>query len=254
MRVKADRLMTILIPFLFVLGIVLFFVLLPAELVNLSSFIAYTASLSTIIMVLVFVFTTSLQLRSMQQQLDEMKFSRNVEVQPLVYPTGVNLEMELPNYYVLPEHNFKKIRLISRIFVSLKVTNVGNGPAVEIDVIPKLVQLKYRFGSSFPDDIGEELLDSLGSRIECISLKEGSTKEITFAFFDEKLKFANSILKESFAYLTCIITFKNAVGMTFKEFMAFGIYGTAPEEKNQFKLCLKLANTADIDFNERTKE
>jgi hypothetical protein len=192
----------------------------------------------------------------MQRQLDEMQYSRNVQVQPLIYPKNVSIEVYLPNYYVLPEFKFKKMELLTRIFVTLEVANIGSGPAVEVEFIPKLVGLKTdsSFGWKFPDAAGDNLVDSLGGRIECISLQEGRSQEILFSFFDSKNRLAQAMVDKKFAYLVLQIVFKNAVGGTFKELAAFDIYGNSEKEIENLKQCLKLAKTAEIDFADRVKE
>ena len=55
---KKDIIIILSIPIAFAVGIVAFFILFPLESLNLQIFIDYMASLSTVIMVLVYIITT----------------------------------------------------------------------------------------------------------------------------------------------------------------------------------------------------
>ncbi|MFC1507583.1 hypothetical protein ACFLQ6_11050, partial [Thermoproteota archaeon] len=104
---KTESLMIYSIPSIFILGIIAFFVLIPSGSITVNIFISYVASLSTVIMVLVYIFTTSRQLGVMRHQLDEIQYSRNVQVQPLIDIKDVTINLEAPRYYASPENEFK---------------------------------------------------------------------------------------------------------------------------------------------------
>lgn len=128
MEMKRDWLMVISIPIIFVAGMVSFFVLLPPELITLVNFVAYVSSLSTIVMVLVYVFTTSLQLRAMQSQLNEMQYSRDAQVQPLLYFDKLKMSVKAPRFCLDPET--KKAGFVDRVDFDFSVSNIGNGCAL----------------------------------------------------------------------------------------------------------------------------
>jgi len=247
--------MVLAIPTIFAVGIALFFVLLPLESISITNFVAYASGWSTVVMVLVYVFTTSRQLGIMQQQLKEMYYSRRVQVQPLIYPDKPKVTPESPHYYLGPETVFKKMRFMCRVFVDFKVNNLGNGPAVEIDFMPKLVSKIWDPTLIRPRGKVTELVDGLGQRMECISLREGDNKEIGFIFFDEELKFVNSLLDNFFAYVSCEIVFKNVLGMVFRETFDFRVALKDPaKEEEKLSMYLKTAKTAEIDFGKKIRE
>jgi hypothetical protein len=234
-------------------GIIAFFVLLPPELITVINFVSYASSLSTIIMVLVYLFTTSRQLNIMRNQLDEMQFSRNVEVQPLPYPEEAKANLELPRYYTSPATRFEKMALLCRIHFNFKATNIGNGPAVAVDFIPKLVACASPWGFTRQKET-ITLVETVGRRVECISLREGDSKETSFMFLDREHRIVEAILERRDVALSCIVTYKNALGMAFKEEISFWIDVPWEKEMETTKLCLKTAKTAEIDFAEQIRE
>ena len=171
--------MVVSIPVIFAVGVIAFFLGLPPELLTITNFIAYASSLSTVIMVLVYLFTNSQQLRIMETQLKEMEMSRNSQIQPLPYLEKPKAEMQVSRYYIGPSTKFKRMRLCCRFFFEFSVNNIGNGPAVAVDFIPKL----YPELPSNDYHYYDSLVDSLGRRIECISLREGDSKKSVISFF-----------------------------------------------------------------------
>ena len=134
-----NKILTFSIPVLFVLGLLAFFVLVPAELQELTSLIGYMSSLSTVIMVLVYLLTTSQQLDAMNKQLNEMRYSRNVQYQPLLSLEDIIPDMQAPQYYTRPEVAFLRMEFKCRLFLRSKVINIGNGPAISILFAPKII-------------------------------------------------------------------------------------------------------------------
>ena len=206
-----------LIPVIFIGGISLFFLLLPSEAISITNFVAYAASWSTVVMVLIYVFTNSRQLKIMQRQISEMNLTRNVQFQPLVYPKEPKVECETPQYFGDPATEFKKMEFCCRIYVTFKVANLGNGPAVELDFLPKIITKTWdRTGSKPKEQIKELKVEGLGPRIECISLGEGDSKDVNFLLFDSKAEFFEALLNSG-TYIFFDVIFKNVLGMTFKE-------------------------------------
>jgi hypothetical protein len=249
MSTKKEWLMAAIIPIIFAVGIGAFFGLFPPGSINLSNFIGYMASLSTVIMVLVYIFTTSRQLSAMRGQLTEMQYSRNVQVQPLLFLEKAKSNFELPRYYIGPKTKFKKMELLCRIHFINIVSNIGNGPAVAVDFIPKL-----RLGLRGAMDTATTLIETFGERIECISLKEGDSVEPHFMFQDEKHQVAEALLRHYQVVLNLVVVYKNALGMAFKQQIAFWINIPPTKELETLELCLKSIRTADIDFAEQVKK
>lgn len=248
MSTKKEWLIAAIIPIIFAVGIVAFFGLFPPGSINLSNFIGYMSSLSTVIMVLVYIFTTSRQLSAMRGQLTEMQYSRNVQVQPLLSLEKAKADFELPRYYMGPKTKFKKMELLCRIHFSNIVSNIGNGPAVAVDFIPKL-----KLGRRGAMDTATTLLETWGKRIECISLKEGDFVETHFMFQDEK-RVAEALLKYFQVILNLVVVYKNALGMAFKQQIAFWINISQTKERETLELCLKSTRTADTDFAKQVKK
>ena len=243
-----EWLLAVAVLIILVFGIVAFFVLLPPELMTVANFIGYASSLSTIIMVLVYLFTTSRQLNIMRNQLNEMQFSRNVEVQPLPYLEKERVTLELPRYYTSPATEFKRMTILCRFFFDFTVTNIGNGPAIAVDFIPKL------YGVVSAGKKEDTLVESIGKRVECISLREGDSRKIGLMFLDAGHKTVETLLKKYRVALACTITYKNALDMAFKEEMGFWISIPSEKEVKTIKSCLKTVKTAEIDFAEQVKE
>lgn len=236
---KRNSFIALLIPVLFAVGIGAYFAFLPQELMNLNNFIGYMSSLSTIILVLVYLFTTSQQLNAMGNQLNEMQYTRNVQIQPLLSLNALKTRFELPRYYVGPTTDFRKMELLSRIFFSAKVQNIGNGPAVAIDVIPKLVSQE------------DTLVETIGERIECLSLREGDSESISIMFLDDKTKTIETLLEKLRINISMVILYKNALNMTFKQEITFVLWGNDERIKEQLKQSLKTAKIAEIDYAEQ---
>jgi hypothetical protein len=242
MEMKRHGLLVISIPIIFAAGIISFFVLLPPELITLVNFIAYASSLSTIIMVLVYVFTTSLQLRAMQSQLNEMQYSRDVQVQPLLYFDKLKMSVEAPRFYLSPETEFKKVEFMCRVHFDFSVSNIGNGPAVAVDFVPNLARIIPR-----DNRITTLVKYVYNARIECISLKKEDSQNISLMFLDDEHKFIDSVLGGE-VVLHLIIVFKNVLGMPFKEEVAFHVLVYEPKLKEKLKSCIKIVRTYRIDF------
>ena len=234
------------IVIIFTVGTLVFFLWLPIEMITISNFIAYTSSLSTVIMVIIYLFTYYQQLNVMQNQLKEMKFSRNVEIQPLPYLEEPKGEMSLSRFFQIYETDFKKIGLMCRFFSEFEVTNIGNGPAVTIDFIPK-------FYEKIPNNQGDSpLIESMGKRIECISLREGDSQKISFLSFDPDVKVVEKLLQKHVVLLFVKIVYKNSLGMAFKENVGFWV-SVAREHEDKIKSCLKINKTAEIDFGKKVR-
>lgn len=248
---KKDWIMIAAIPIFFGIGIIAFFVLLPSELLTITNFIGYASSLSTVIMVLVYLFTNSQQLRIMKIQLNEMEMSRTSQIQPLPYMEKPKAKMSLTNFYI-KSSNQNETRLTCRYFFEFNVKNLGNGPAVEVDFLPKIYK-----NTTVSIDNSKFIIDSWGKRIDCVSLREGDSKKISFLFFDDKHEVAEAFLSGSMygsVLLKCTIVYKNSLGMAFKEEIGFAISSQTTEDDELIKTCLRVSKTVELDFGKRIKK
>lgn len=235
--------MKLSIPAIYLGGIIAF-LLLPQELWTLRDFISYMSSLSTVIMVFIYIFTTSQQLNAMRNQLAEMQYSRNIQSQPLLSFDDTKTRFVLPRYYVSPMTNFMQMELMCQIVTSADVTNIGNSPAVAIDFIPRIMSAR-----------GKMLVDtSLGERIECISLTEGDKQSIILVLHDKQNKTAEALLNENGVFLNLIAVYKNVLGMPFKQEIAFALQVPSEKVEENLRSCLKTTKTAEIDFSDQVRE
>jgi len=240
---KRDWLMKLSIPTIYIIGMIAF-LLIPLESRTINNFISYMSSLSTVIMVLVYIFTTSLQLSAMRSQLAEMQYSRNVQSQPLVSVENTKTCFKTPRYYVSPTTDFKELQFICQIHFKASVTNIGNSPSVATDFIPRILSVDET-----------TLLDtSLGERIECLSLREGDKGDVLIVFDDRQHRIAQALLDKRAIFLRLVIVYKNALGMPFKQQIEFVAMVPSVKERDKLKLCLKAIKTVEIDFGKEVKE
>jgi hypothetical protein len=230
------------IPLLFVVGIIGFFILIPYN-NYIFDFVVYMSSLSTVIMVLVYLFSTSQQLDTMRLQLDEMKFTRKSQHQPLLSFSKCNYDLDLPKFYVGPDSKFKIMQLITRLFFRTSVMNIGNGPSISITFIPKLLSINKNV-----------LVESIGDTIECLSLKEGDSEQMSFLFLDYENILLNELLINHSIIMDVTIVYKNSLGLSFKQKMQFMIMVNSKDEMELIKSGVKLIKTADIDYTKRIKQ
>ena len=114
--IKRELIFYLTIPLIFTIGILVFFKILPQEIVTISNFISYTSSLATLLMVLIVIFTT-------QQQLNEMKNTRILQTQPLPFITpSKESHLERPTFFY--DYPISKAELLCRIFVLFEIQNL----------------------------------------------------------------------------------------------------------------------------------
>lgn len=229
----------VIIPIIFLIGVVAFFVMFPRELVNLGNFVGYMSGLSTVIMVLVYVFTTSRQLGTMRSQLEEMKMSRSLQTQPLPFPTPQKAYIEAPNFWIGPPD--WKMDILYRIFIELAIQNIGNGPVVAINFIPEIF---------FEDKNGKVArLETAWTPID--SLREGATGKVEFMFVDNNSVMINNALYSTpySATMRLITLYKNVLGGSFKSDATYLLL-FSDADKEKLKACLKIMKTSKIDYAE----
>ena len=237
--------MAISIPIIFTIGVIAFFKILSPESITLANFISYVSSLSTILMVLVVIFTTSLQLSAMKQQLKEMESARILQTQPLPFIKPLE-KSHLEALNILRDVPKSETHLARRMFFYLEVENVGNGTAVAIDVAPKL---------TYTDEKGELVTEEdVWERID--SLKPNEKKEKDFMFREDRTwAHVRNFLSEDTQLSTIELTvfYKNIIGACFKEKLSFEVW-FYEEDREKLKSCLKLFESAKIDYAEQIRE
>ena len=243
-----EWILIILVPVLFAVGILAFFAFFPPELITLTTLVGYMSSLSTIVMVLVYIFTTSRQLDTMRSQLEEMQYSRSVQIQPLPYLEKPKASLRLPRYYTSPRDSFKKMSLWNELNFTFSVSNFGNGPAISIDFIPSVA------GISLTGKGTILLMETISATVDCVSLREGDSQDVKFHFSDDKNKVIEALLAETRVALYCTLVYKNSIGMAFQENICFWVTVPSEEDMEIVRSCLKISKTAEIDFAKHVKE
>lgn len=240
---RKELLLGLSIPIIFTSGILAFIFLFPSELQTLGNFISYTSSLSTILMVLVVIVTTSIQTKEMQngRMLQDQPF-------PSVTPSDESHIEDLRLFYSPPR---KATMLSRRLYFYFAIENIGNGPAVVVDIAPKLV-LEDKKGKIVTV---EPVWESINS------LKQNEKKQIDIMFVRDpnaKEDFIECMMREFLTdpipcegrSSTCAINleiyYKNVLGASFTENSAFSI-SFDKEDEEAIRSSLKLFETAKID-------
>jgi hypothetical protein len=195
-------------------------------------------------MVIVVVFTT-------QQQVNEMQNTRILQTQPLpIVKSSKKSYLEKLDVFYSPVP--PQIVLENRVLFYAELENIGSGSAVAMDVIP---QLKYY------DENGKLVtIESVCERLD--SLKPEQKEEVCFLFtggsqkvIEEKSKcILKNFLDGNYkSEIGLTLLYKNALGACFKEEISFEIW-FYEEDREKIKSCLKLLETAKIDFAEDLRQ
>jgi len=241
------------IPLIIIVGLYLFYYFTPLEMHTFPTIIGYISSLSSVIMVLVYLLTNSRQLEIMNKQLDEMQSSRNLQYQPLIILDDCEVQLQAPRYYSGPKTEFKKMELITRLFFRGSVANIGNSPAISIVFIPKISRITEN----------EVLIKSIGRRVECLSLKEDVSEVISFPFLDYDNVIIEYLLERTHFTMESSILYKNALGQPFKQNIAYniGLWEPGPDKLEQIekgrefvKSSIKIIKTIEIDYGDKIED
>lgn len=197
------------------------------------------SSLSTITMVLVYILTTSRQLNAMRKQLDEMKFRRILQSHPLPLFSVKEREccsVAAPRCFTSPP-DFA-LKPDCHTLLEYNVENVGNGPAVCIDIIPTI---------NFMSETKKPKIKEACRRIN--SLKQGEiTKEFQFQFISGKEVLQAVASEEQNPVLRLEILYKNLLGASFVTLQEYELW-LYPEEIEKSKAWMKAFETLKIDFS-----
>jgi len=240
-----DKLIATSIVIVFVSGIVGFFLFLPKEAITVGDFITYMASLSAIVVVLLHILTTSRQLDVMQSQIREMEYTRNLQIQPFPYTTTLQSEIERPRFYFCPikeiKKDYGKAKLLYTVRFNARIENIGNGPAINIDVIARLT-LAHLDGKFTP-------LMWSGDLIECISVREKDAKEINFVFRDNDPTVLEVLSRRGMGVLLDLtILYKNTLGADFKAEARYWLSCNNEEGRRHLERYLDVLRTAPVDY------
>ena len=216
----------------------------PSSSMTIDNFIGYTSSLSTILMVLIVITTTSLQRK-------EMENSRMLENQPLpsITPSDKSYIEEIQFFFDVPE---QIANLEQRLFFEYKIDNIGNGPAVAIDVVPLI---------KFWDEKGNVVIKKpVWERIGTLKQNESVEREIMFTNETGKKPSMVECMMKDFlsggtecgghlgsATIELLLYYKNVLGASFEQKIGFDLFFYNRDEEI-IKACVKLVESARIDY------
>ena len=237
-RIKAELLMAVSIPIIFTVSVVAFYNFLPPESMTLGNLISYLSSLSTILMVLVVIFTTSMQLKA-------MKSATTLQNQPLPFiePMDKSYLEAIAVFHDVPA---SETYPACRLFFHFNVENVGNGTAVAIDIVPRLI---YTNASG---KVTTE--EAVCTRIDSLKQKEKIEEDIMFTQ-DRECAHARNFLSPDrpLSLIELTVYYKNILGACFKEKISFEVW-FYEEDEDKLKSCIKLLDGAKIDYAREMQE
>jgi hypothetical protein len=241
---------------------VAFFALIPTESLTLNNFIAYMSSLSTAVMVLIYILTTSQQLNTMQSQLTEMQLTRSLQNQPLIFPTIGESKIITPNFWGFPADKFKEMHLVYTVAFNGKVENLGNSPAISVDIFQKIVCTETRGSMASEEALcledktvtKLEELERAWQKIECLPQKDSGSKDILAQFPDDHALIESFLNQRiSLQELSLTILYRNVLGASFRTDMTYAIH-CQEADTEKLKLFLKAMESGRIDFAEDLEE
>lgn len=239
-----ENLVVISIFIIIIVGCSGYFILMPSEENTITIFITYLSSLSTICLVIIYIFTDSRQLQIMKRQLEEMEFSRNIQSQPLPIIDNINGVFQLPQFYYGSRNDFKNLLLMCRHIFALKIRNYGNGPAISVYFFPSLKNIDRQSKKV------ETIIETFGTTVEYITLKEGDVKDETLDIRDFDNKLIELLVNKKIPFIEINMVYKNIIGMPYKEQISYSINYEDESDFNVLKNALKLIKTYNIDFND----
>ena len=209
-------------------------------------YLSGSATLAIAILTAVYVVTTRRQLVVMSQQLMEMKRDRELQNQPLPWPISVNIYSEKPRFLFSPPF---EAHANVRHFLTLKLKNIGLGPAVFVDVCACLVIPKE------PESIRFE---TVLNRIDVIGEKEiypsGETEGIRFMFSDdENAELLTRLLDKdtaNYPRIRLCVVYRNIMGACFDQSCAYLIHSKGEKQRDIIKDWLKKLSTFAIQYKE----
>lgn len=194
-----------------------------------TDYVSCLASIGIVFLTAAYVFITSGQLKTMRNQLDEMKTSREHTSQPIPFVTPSNLYLERPRLYYSPPE--KEYSGHSRFHITCDAINPGNAPALSVNICA-CVMLQQNVGS----DCGAlksamEYLDILS-----VSGQPITDRKISFMFPDDReaniIDAIRSCRPDKAPILRLCVAYKNMLGACFACRQAFQLFYNTEEQDN----------------------
>lgn len=176
-----------------------------------TDYISSLAALTIVFLTAAYVFITSRQLETMGSQLKEMKRSREHTSQPLVLVKPLDVYLEKPRLFYNPPE--KRYSGGSRLCIGCSVSNLGNSPAVSLDVCACL-SIPHKKGDSVEFTTCAEHIDVLP-----VIHSNASPENISFMFCeDDNAEIINAIRQNipmEAPILKICAVYKNVLGACF---------------------------------------
>jgi hypothetical protein len=188
-----------------------------------------------------YVLTTSRQLDIMRDQLDEAKRNRELSNQPLPWIQQIELLIERPRLFTVPNFNYSgsgnevEYSFYSRYHFEHKVKNIGNSPAVAVDISTIL---------AIPHNDTPLKFGAVSERIDVLEPGEiyppNTSHNLSHLFASdskgETLGSLREMHPQKVPYLLLRIIYKNILGGCFLIDNKFIIY---PKDDNQYEIIKK---------------
>lgn len=210
--------------------------------------INYISGLAMIViatLTLAHVYVTSRQLNVMDKQLEQIEIERRLQNQPLPYISNIDVSMERPRFYFSPPED--EYRTQSRYWAKLRIRNIGNHPAVCIDVSMRIeihVGDEKRYFSTTSINI-----PAIGDK-EDYPIKEG--EQNVFVFAGDKEGLLVQALREQridkLPLLNCRILFRNIMGGCFILSCQYRLYPKKEEDDSLFSEWLSAMKSFGIKY------
>lgn len=198
---------------------------------NVVAYISGSATVVIAVLTMAYVYVTSRQLDVMGRQLEQMEIDRRLENQPLPYVNNIRVRIEKPRlYHSAPE--FESLAE-SRYWVYVKIRNVGNHPAICIDVSARI---------EIPLQDRKKYFRSVSINVPAIGEKENypantdGEDDFLFATDGEGL-FIQALREPSvnkMPSLSCRILFRNILGGCFVSNCRYRLYPKKEEDLSLF--------------------
>ena len=212
---------------------------------NAFNYISGLAMVVIATLTLAYVYVTSRQLSVMEKQLEQIEIERRVQNQPLPYISNMDVLIEKPRFYFSPPE--EEYSAQSRYWAKVKIRNIGNHPAVCVDVsmrIEILVGDEKRYFSATSINI-----PTIGEK-EDYPTNRGDDDRCLFAGDNEGLLIGGlreQRLKE-LPLLNCRILFRNVMGGCFISSCQYRIYPKKEEDGSSFSEWLSRMKAFGIKY------
>jgi hypothetical protein len=186
-----------------------------------------------------------------RQQVKEMENTRVLQNQPLPYASPLEKShLEAARFFFSPPE--RQFSLLCRLKFYASLENIGNGSAVAIDVVPKLLY-HGKMEKIVP-------IETVFKRVE--SLKPDQKVEIDSMFYSgqessegmmHECILRNYIDNKSLSQIELNIFYRNVLGACFRSRILFDIW-FYEEDEEKIRSCAKLLETAKIDFADEIRK